>query len=265
MSRILQISDPHIMIPPGKVSNKLETLLLFEQVIDHILENMEKIAPVDVVISTGDIADIGDVQSYQAFRKQIERLGLPYLMIPGNHDLRAPMHHCFKDLGFMPESGKINWVHDLKDLRIIGLDSLIEGKGGGLFDAASARFLERALAGAAQKPVLLAIHHPPIKSGIWFMDKIGLEGHELLAETLRPFTNEIRIISGHLHASITGTINDRVVVVGPSTCSAFATDYRADAPVGFMTGPRGYVVHDWDNGFRSNCTYITSFNGPHGF
>ena len=265
MSRILQISDPHIVIPPQKVSNKPETLHLFEQMIDQILGDMEKISPVDAVIITGDIADTGDIQSYQAFKRQIERLGIPYFVIPGNHDLRAPMRQCFQQLDFMPGSGKINWVHDLPDIRIIGLDSLIQGQGGGLFDEDSASFLRTALTGAGQKPVLLAIHHPPIKSGIWFMDEIGLEGRKLLAETLGQFTNEIRVISGHLHAGIVGTINGNVVVVGPSTCSAFALDYRPDAPVGFMTGPRGYAVHNWDNGFRSDYNYIAGANGPHGF
>lgn len=265
MSRILQLSDPHIVTAPKKVSNKLETLRLFEQTIDQILRDMEKIAPVDAIIATGDIADTGDTESYQAFKTQIERLGVPYFIIPGNHDLRAPLRQCFQNLAFMPDSGKMNWVHDLKDIRIIGLDSLIEGQGGGLFDGESARFLKDALTGAGQKPVLLAIHHPPIKSGIWFMDEIGLEGRELLARTLSPFANEIRVVSGHLHTGIVGTISDNVVVVGPSTCSAFAADYRPDAPIGFMTGPRGYMVHDWDNGFRSSCTYINSENGPHEF
>ena len=180
-------------------------------------------------------------------------LRLPLLAIPGNHDLREPMRAAFADAGLFPTQGRLNFVRDIcgtgGDLRIVGIDTLVEGSGGGVVDAATLDFLDEAL--ATTRPVLLAMHHPPFTSGIVFMDSIGLAGVEGLRDRLERAACQVRILCGHLHVAATGSLGRVPAIVGPSPCSAFDVDFRPDAPVGFFTGGGGFMVHDWSDGFRS--------------
>ena len=46
--------------------------------------------------------------------------------------------------------------------------------------------------------VALAMHHPPFKTGITWMDESGFEGLELFEATIREHPVE-RIVCGHIH------------------------------------------------------------------
>ena len=120
MARIIQLTDMHVLPPSQWVSGVLNTYELLIDTIDTLLDDWHKIGPIDAVIVTGDITETGDVESYQLFRQQVRRLPVPYFLIPGNHDRRDPLRQCFEDMATIPKSGKINWVHDLADLRLIG-------------------------------------------------------------------------------------------------------------------------------------------------
>ena len=265
MSRILQISDMHVVAPPALVSARLDTARLFEKAIDRILKDWHQFGPIDVLIATGDISDRGDAESYSFFRQQIERLPASTLVIPGNHDRREPLRACFSDASYMPIAGKLHWVHDLPDMRIVGLDTLIEGKGSGVIDADTLEFLASALDEANEIPVLIAMHHPPFQSGIAFMDAIGLEGIQGLSNVLQKRSNEIRLVCGHVHGFIVCAVGGRVAISSAAVCSSFATDYRADAPVGYTTHPGGYTIHTWNNGFRSASVTLADGAGPYPF
>ena len=265
MVRLLQVTDTHVVVPPKLVSGKLNTLGLLEAAVDRLLEDWERLATVDALLVTGDIADDGDLESYRRFRVQIERLNTPYLLIPGNHDRREPLRECFRDQACVPREGKFNWVHDLSSLRVIGLDTVVADEGRGELDEQTLEFLSGTLSDEPEKPTLIAMHHPPFQSGIRFMDGIGLSGIAGLERVLAPATNDIRIVCGHVHNAITGSVGSRVALSGLATCSVFAADYREDAPVGFLVKPGGYTVHDWDNGFRSTSVTLDSSSGPYPF
>ncbi|WP_407333946.1 phosphodiesterase [Enterovibrio sp. 27052020O] len=252
MTRIIQITDIHLTVPPHKVSGQLNTYALFEQAIDKIEQDLPLFGDVDAIIATGDITDYGDVESYELFKTQIERLNLPYLVIPGNHDSREAMNASFPQFaGFAPHD-EINWVQEYSDFDVIGLDSVIPHQGGGALSASTLHFLERALATNQNKPALIALHHPPFESGIRFMDSIGLKGADDMADLLNQTSREVRVICGHLHNSIVCNMGQATVLSSPAIASSFMTDHRPNAPVGFTQKPGGYMLHEWQNGFRSS-------------
>lgn len=263
MPRILHITDTHLVVPPARVSGVLDTASLLEECVATVAAALPRIGRVDVLLVTGDLSDDGSLESYELFRRMVEPLGLPILAIPGNHDLREPMRAAFDDLGLFGQAGRLNWVRDIDGLRIVGIDTLVEGSGGGVVNEATLAFLEDAL--TASGPVLLAMHHPPFASSIRFMDGIGLAGAEGLADVLERSPAEIRILCGHLHLVATGSIGGIPAIVGPSTCSTFQLDFRPDAPVGFFTGSGGFMVHDWSNGFRSMHVPHAIGQGPYPF
>lgn len=266
MTRILQITDVHLVAPPQLVSNKLSTYDIFKDAIDRIRVDLKKFEKIDAILVTGDITDTGDIESYYAFREQIERLTIPYFLIPGNHDLKESMLTCFSDkLTLDAKTQKINWVHDFDDIRLIGLDTSVPNVPGGILDDLTLAFLSESLLKAQGKPVLIALHHPPFQSGNHFMDNIGLDGIVKLEAILSASNNDIRLVSGHLHSNIVATIGNKVAMSSVAISSAFLTDYRKDAPIGFSTDPRGYMIHEWDNGFRSTSIPLITGTGPHPF
>ncbi|MBL1435698.1 MAG: phosphodiesterase [Rhodobacteraceae bacterium] len=264
MTRILQISDPHLTIPPEKLCGQVNTLSRLRATISAVLAAEAAQAP-DAVVITGDISDNGSPESYALFRKEIERLGLPYYVIPGNHDNREAMRSAFGDAAYLPKTDRLNWVVAQEKMLLIGLDTLIEGEGGGLIDQPTADFLARALSNAPQKPALIAMHHPPFDSGIHFMDKIGLKGAGLLQEVLEHASAKTRIICGHVHNMMVGSLGDTVAISAPSPVSSFPVDYRANAPAGFVTRPGGYMLHEWHGAFRSTEIDLCEADGPFSF
>jgi len=264
MKRLIHISDPHIVVPPAKVSGQLETATLLMQAVDRIAEAMNKLGPVSALLVTGDITDSGDDESYDLFKQIVEPLGLPMLTIPGNHDRREPMRQAFAESG-MPEAGALNWTRDLAGLRVIGLDTLVEGKGGGSLEGTTLDYLEDALLSAPQGPVLVALHHPPFVTGIHFMDQIGLDNSDALSAIIRHSKRDVRIVCGHIHSMQIASVGGAITMSAPAICSTFDLDFRTDAPVGFFDRPGGFMLHDWESGFRSIVVPLNAGNGPSAF
>lgn len=265
MARLLQLTDLHVVAEGTLCSRVLDTRALLRRAIDRLLDRMPALAPLDAVVVTGDVSDDGSADSYGYARAELERLGLPLLVIPGNHDARAPFRAAFADLPFMPEEGPIDWLANVGDTAVIGLDTLVEGQGAGALRPETLRFLAEALARAGQRPVVVALHHPPLRTGIRFMDAIGLATPEALAAVLQEAGGTVTVIAGHVHGVYHGRIGGAVVATAPSICSAFALDLRDDAPVGFMTGPTGCAVIDTGPGGVWSAMPLEDAEGPFPF
>lgn len=263
--RLIQISDPHIVARPGLVSGRLDTAAALEQTVERIGDLRAKVGPVAALLVTGDITDDGDPASYALFREIVAPLGLPILAIPGNHDAREPMRASFADTGVMPEAGPLNWVRDLPGLRVVGLDTLVEGTGGGAFGVGTLDFLAAALKTAPEGPVLVALHHPPFSCGIGFMDAIGLSGADDLAEVLHRGARDVRLVCGHIHHLQSARVGGCAVLSAPAVCSTFDIDFRDDAPSGFLESPGGFLLHDWTTGFRTLAVPAMIGPGPYPF
>jgi 3',5'-cyclic AMP phosphodiesterase CpdA len=148
MARFLHLSDLHV-VPEGQlVSGQLDTAGLLRVAIDTLIDRLDAIGPVDAVLVTGDISDDGSAESYKIARRELERLGHRLLVVPGNHDDREAFRVGFSNLPEMRRTGLIDWVADIGDTCVIGLDTLIDGKGGGVLRDESLALLSEALAGA---------------------------------------------------------------------------------------------------------------------
>lgn len=244
MARLLQLSDLHVVAPGKLCSGVLDTGAILRAGVDRILAQMPAIGPLDGVLVTGDISEDGSAESYDLAQRELARLGLPVYAVPGNHDNRAAFRAAFRAQAWMSAAGAIDWVVDLPDTRLIGLDTLVEGQGAGRVQPDTLAFLTQALAGARARAVVVALHHPPMRTGIRFMDNIGLENTAELAAAIPATCGPVMFVAGHVHGVYLGRIGVHRVVTAPSLCSAFALDKRPDARVGFLTGPTGYALLD---------------------
>jgi 3',5'-cyclic-AMP phosphodiesterase len=265
MARFLQLSDLHVVPKGERASVVLDTCHLLEQAIDQLLKMRPALDPLDALLISGDISDDGSAGSYDIARTQLERLKLPILVVPGNHDAREPFRRAFADIAALPANGLIDWVVKIGDTHVVGLDTLIEGQGGGRLRDESLTVLKDALTMAGTGPVLVMLHHPPIRTGIQFMDAIGLENAAALEAALADTQADVTLVAGHVHAVHHGRLGRFPVITAPSICSAFALDRRADAVVGFLTHPKGCAVIDTGPSGIWSAVALDPANGPFPF
>lgn len=249
MTAILQISDTHIVREGALVSGRLDTSDALARLVKRLCGIRDQIGPVDALLVSGDVSDDGSTQSYARFKSLIAPLDLALHVIPGNHDARDRMRAAFAT--DLPETGPLNWVRQIGDIRLIGLDTLMEGQGAGRLLPESLMFLRKALSDAGGAPVLLAMHHPPFACGIGFMDAIGLTNRDDLHHILAGYSGTLRMVCGHIHTLIVSDMAGHIAISAPSPCSSFAYDRSLDAPIGFSTQEDGCLLHRWDSGFQT--------------
>jgi Icc protein len=154
-------------------------------------------AGADAVIVTGDLADHGAPAEYQQFAAAMPT-DRPWLATLGNHDRRETARAFLRP----GSSGPLDSVLHIAGLRVIGLDSLIEGADDGWLDPASLEFAGQALDGSAG-PAVIALHHPPVPVGHDLMDRLGLREPDGLAGLAR-HPRLAAILTGHVHTSLAG-------------------------------------------------------------
>ncbi|QGX99225.1 phosphodiesterase [Roseovarius faecimaris] len=265
MARLLQLSDLHVVAPGQLCSGVLDTCALLRAAIDRLIAMRPALGALDGVLITGDVSDDGSPESYAFARAELDRLGLALLPLPGNHDNRAAFRAGFGDLEIMPEQGLIDWAADVADCRVIGLDTLVEGQGGGRLRAESLDFLAAELDMAGGRPVIVALHHPPLRTRIRFMDAIGLDNVPALEKVLERAPQDVTVLAGHVHRVHLGRVGRHSVMTAPSVCSAFALDLRAKAPVGFLKGPTGCAVIETGPGGTWSVLPLDQAEGPYPF
>lgn len=263
MTAILQISDTHIVPHGVLVSGRLDTADALERLVTRITGIRDQLGSIDALLVSGDLSEDGSAESYERFKSLIAPLDLPTYVIPGNHDSREPMRAAFADS--LPVSGPLNWAHQIGEIHLIGLDTLVEGQGLGTLSPDSLSFLQNELSQASGLPVLLALHHPPFACGIEFMDAIGLSNKDDLRNIVAEYADALRMVCGHIHNMIVSDITGHIAISAPSPCSTFAYDRRSDAPVGFRTQEDGCLLHRWDGGFQTIRIGPVAGSGPFPF
>jgi 3',5'-cyclic AMP phosphodiesterase CpdA len=171
----------------------------------------------------------------------------------GNHDSRAGMLAAFPQL-VPAEGGFLHYVLDAPlGLRIICLDTLEEGRHGGAFCEARARWLADRLAEAPAQPTLIFMHHPPIVAGIDWMDPAPGEAWIAQLRAVLEGQDQVQAVHcGHLHRPITTSFAGIPLGVTPSVAPLVAMALDAIDPGTpddrelITTEPPAYALHRWD-------------------
>lgn len=217
---LIQFSDLHITPAGQTITGGVDTLANITTALTEIESMVE---PVAGLIFSGDLADKGDLASYQRLRATVEpfaaRMNVPAIYAMGNHDERAAFRAGL--LGVGPSVDNYDHVVWLNDLRVIVLDSTVHGHHHGEIDDAQLAWLAAELATPAPAGSVLVLHHPPISTPI-DLEGITLAEPRRLAAALAG--SDVRIIlCGHAHHSSAGAL------AGIPVWMAGATAYRLDA------------------------------------
>ncbi len=256
MTLIAQISDTHIRLPGQLIEGRVDTFAHFSVCIDRI--NALPQRP-NLVIVSGDLADTGNAEEYRRIKAELDRLSMPYCVMPGNHDLRAPMREMFGATPALPvsESGHLQYAIDLEDLRVLCLDTLDEGKEGGWLCIDRLDWLHDQLA-AISKPTMLFLHHPPFECGIPGMDAIKLGNPDALADVLAEHGHVIGLASGHVHRSVFTQWAGLPACICPSPAHQIHLDTSDNAPLSWTLEAGGFLLHRVRDGMLT--THVV--NGP---
>lgn len=196
---IAHITDTHLSSgKPYFVDN-------FRAVAAHLRQE----AP-DLVVNTGDVSLNGAdlVDDLEAARALHEELGLPWRVIPGNHDLGDNQETAKKQPAnaqrrarWLSVFGEDYWLHDVPGWRLLAINSLLLGSD--IAEAADQEaFVREAVEGLGARALLLFLHKPLF---IETPDDEALSGHQVNPHPRRRLFEALGAVrprlvcAGHVH------------------------------------------------------------------
>jgi 3',5'-cyclic AMP phosphodiesterase CpdA len=217
---IAQLSDPHIRVGPDDQGSAAA----LAAAVDRVLGLEPR--PVAVLV-TGDLADAAAEAEYARVGELLAPLPMPVHVLPGNHDqLDWPGPHSV----------------DCDGVRVVLCDTTRPGRDDGHLDL---DWLAAELEPDA--PTIVAMHHPPLLTGIGGLDAIGLPEQQraALAALLARHPHVFRVAAGHVHRTAFATLGGCPVV----TCAS--TNLQAKLEIGspgftVVDEPPAFLVHTTD-------------------
>ncbi len=269
---LVQLTDLHIRAPGRLAYRRIDTSRYFRVAVDSVLALRQK---ADAVVISGDLTDFGRADEYTSLVAQLapfEAAGIPVYLMPGNHDDRAALRHAFPAHRYLVDGGLdpfVQYAVDVGPLRLLALDTCVPMRSAGALDAARLGWLERELAASGDRPVVIAMHHPPFQTLIGHMDRIGLlaGGPELEAIVGR-HRNVERVICGHLHRAIDVRFGGTIASTAPGPAHQVCLDLDPNAVSAWTLEPPAFRVHAWNPAERRLVTHLAAsgtFAGPYPF
>jgi Icc protein len=249
MTLLVQITDTHIL-PPGEVLyGDTDTAAHLSETVQQI--NSTRPLP-NVVLITGDLVERGDEASYRHFIDLIRPLKMPAYVIPGNHDNPQLMRQVFSDSPFFPATDStFQYAVENFPFRILALNSRSDDSELPDFSDKRLSWLRHQL-DQSDKPVLIAVHHPPMITGIELID-MGGSGWFQGLKSLLAGHNQVRlVICGHCHTDLCGRIGQVPVYMAPATShQLIATRALKIAPSTIIAAAAPTLHHFIDGDFLS--------------
>ena len=232
---LVQLSDPHVGAEWGH-GDPVAKLAAVVDAVRDLLPNP------DAVLLSGDLADHAADAEYEQVRELAGRLGAPLHVLPGNHDDRLALRRHFDLAG--ADAEPVQYAADLGPLRLVVLDSICPGEERGEIDPDRLAWLDATLAADQGTSTVLALHHPPLLTGIPFFDAINLTAAErgALGEVVEAHPQVRRVVAGHVHRTVYGELGGRTVLAAPSTYVQARLDFRPEEIV-LSDDPPGFAVH----------------------
>jgi 3',5'-cyclic-AMP phosphodiesterase len=240
--RLLHLSDTHFCqgetIPGVDPVANLATF--FGELVDRRLD-------IDACVITGDLAHSGEEWAYRRLRLLLNSVPWPTRVVPGNHDV-ADLGRRLVGFPYWPDDDVWSWqVSD--GFALIGLNSAVPGYHHGSLSIDSLASVEgMAKAASQQGEWLLALHHPPLEVGHWWMDgQKLLNGSDALLAIADRF-KAVAILCGHLHT--TGFIQRpgrTPVLVAPGTAHEVLFDDGLERPLRFRRRSPRALLHKFSS------------------
>ena len=237
--RIIHMSDLHLTSDKHPIWG-VDTYKQFVKALNSI----GSIPNIDCIVVSGDIADDGNLLTYQYADDMLNSLSIPVLWCPGNHD----NIETFFDFAESSKSIIKNPI-TINGIQLIPLNTVAPDESypnlnrsrGVLFEN-DFQYLRKNILGQ-DNPSILVMHHPSIDPGGWMTNKI-LKNRELFNDTIQHYQNLFLILYGHIHYHMIHKQYGKTFVSAPSVGFAFNKDfpkYELDK------GQEGFLIIDIEN------------------
>lgn len=235
--KFIVMSDLHL-VAEGELSMTLDTAARLELAVETI---NARYADADFCVLAGDLADLAQEAAYRQLKAIISKLTIPVHITLGNHDDRATFLEVF-GAEFAAETGNVDKVIDLKGYRVILVNSSEPGRVDGVLEAGQIDWLKARLREAADRSVIVVLHHNANALHIAADDIRIIEDGPFLDALLTH--NDIRqVIAGHVHLTSTATYRGIpfTTLAGGHYSVSFNVD-QPEAPFRRLTGPGQMAV-----------------------
>lgn len=213
--RLVQLTDPHLFADPQGRLLGMTTRRSFEAVLELALVQA---SPIDALVLTGDLVHDASAQGYRALRDLLDRIGLPYFCIPGNHDSPELM----VDLLGPAVVGPVD-LRRLESWNLVFLDSTEPGREGGNLGQTRLAALADLLAKDAP-PTLVFLHHQPVPVNSRWIDTMAVLDGPALIGLCHRHPHVKAIVCGHIHQEFALRHHGFGIFGTPSTCFQFAPE-----------------------------------------
>jgi len=200
---IAQLSDPHLRAGADDQGSAAALATAVAAVLE--LEPLPA-----AVLVTGDLAEHASAAEYARVRELLAPLPMPVHVLAGNHDDGDAMREHFPLAG----DGPYRYTTACGGLRLVACDTSRRGRDDGDLDL---DWLEAQL--ETDAPTIVAMHHPPLLTGIGGLDAIGLPAAQrtALAALLGRSPHVRRVVAGHVHRTAFAALGGCGVVTCAST------------------------------------------------
>ncbi|RBW48144.1 3',5'-cyclic-AMP phosphodiesterase [Marinobacter sp. F3R11] len=227
--RVLQLTDPHLMISADGALLGVNTRDSLDAVIAEVLKSHGQ---PDLILATGDIAQDATEEAYHVFGDRLGAFTAGSAWIAGNHDhagrLAKVAAFYGSDRRHIVEGG---W-------QFILLNSSVPGEVFGNLAESELEFLAEMLEQHPDLPTLVALHHHPVDISAEWMRDIGLRNREDFWQVIDRFPQVKMVLWGHIHQTHERQRNGVQLLATPSTC------------IQFTSGSRKFSVEDLAPGYR---------------
>ena len=233
-SRVVQLSDTHLMREPGGQLVGIDT----DRSLAAVCRLVATLGPIDALLLTGDLAGDEAEDAYGRLDEALAPLGVPSFWLPGNHDAIWSADH--------PLRSHFKRTVQLPHWDILMLSTQHPGAVAGYLGGSELEALEQAAdhAQTTGRPLLVATHHPLMPVGCAWLDEIGAENAPEALQRLAPLGEKAVVISGHVHQDAVQEYQGVQCLTVPSTCIQFApnsADFQVDAQA---PGCRMLTLHE---------------------
>jgi len=213
MTLLIQVTDTHILPPGALLYDSIDSAFHLQQTVQKI--NLMRPTP-DAVLFTGDLVERADNACYTHFIELVAPLKMPVYVIPGNHDNPQLMLKIFAETAYFPASaGTYQYAVENLPFRILALNSHADGTELPEFNERKLDWLKDQL-NRSEKPVLIAMHHPPMITGIELIDMGGCDWYQGIKSVLAESSQVKLVICGHCHIDLCGRIGQIPVYMAPA-------------------------------------------------
>jgi Icc protein len=263
---IAQASDLHVCAPSRTLGGGVDTNAMARACVRALLAQRPR---PDALLLSGDLVDAGGPLEYRHLLDLLSPIGWPIYPVAGNHDERVALREAF-GLRMGPHRDAmadfLQYAVDLGPLRLLVLDTVVPRQPHGALCAQRLGWLKDRLA-EDDRPVVIAMHHPPFATGIAHMDAMGLlEGAAALEALVAAHPRVQALLCGHLHRSIQVRFGGSLASVCPSAAHQIALNLMASGADGFVMEPPAFQLHLWHaQRLVSHTVPIGDFGGTRPF